>query len=191
MKVAYDPHGTAGDSFWELSQGCRGRRQRRTKNIQLMIYYRGAQTATKGAQTDISKRGPSEHMSTRIAGTQVNDAGIPDAERQPSRSAGGLAPHVASMLERTGRKQRPYRVLSARIRLIAGAGSADKLMQRARRSAICVDQQQGAVSLKARWRGIKIDLSRARDLRLYVFTGDGHGGGQGSPSGQLQQSPER
>jgi len=179
MKVAMITHGQPGDSFWDIIR--KGAEAAAKKdNIQL-IYYADP-TATKEAQLI------SNAVQQHVDGIAVTLA-FPDAEAAAIKEAQAAGiPIVGFNAGADDWKKLGISMYVGQDEVIAGAAVGDKLNAEGSKSAICVDQQQGAVQLEERCDGIKKTFKGA----LYVLYVNGYdmASAKARITAKLQQSPD-
>ena len=179
MKVAMITHGQPGDTFWDIIR--KGAEAAAKKdNIQL-VYYADP-TATKEAQ--LIGNAVQQH----VDGIALTIA-FPDAEAGAIKQAqeAGI-PIVGFNAGADDFKKLGVPMYVGQDETIAGAAVGDKLNQEGSKSAICVDQQQGAVQLEERCDGIKKTFKGA----LYVLYVNGYdmASAKARITAKLQQSPD-
>lgn len=179
MKVAMITHGQPGDSFWDIIR--KGAEAAAKKdNIQL-IYYADP-TATKEAQLI------SNAVQQHVDGIAVTLA-FPDAEAAAIKEAQAAGiPIVGFNAGADDWKKLGISMYVGQDEVIAGAAVGDKLNAEGSKSAICVDQQQGAVQLEERCDGIKKTFKGA----LYVLYVNGYdmASAKARITAKLQQSSD-
>ena len=179
MKVAMITHGQPGDTFWDIIR--KGAEAAAKKdNIQL-VYYADP-TATKEAQ--LIGNAVQQH----VDGIALTIA-FPDAEAGAIKQAkeAGI-PIVGFNAGADDFKKLAVPMYVGQDETIAGAAVGDKLNQEGSKSAICVDQQQGAVQLEERCDGIKKTFKGA----LYILYVNGYdmASAKARITAKLQQSPD-
>ena len=179
MKVAMITHGQPGDTFWDIIR--KGAEAAAKKdNIQL-VYYADP-TATKEAQ--LIGNAVQQH----VDGIALTIA-FPDAEASAIKQAqeAGI-PIVGFNAGADDYKKLGVPMYVGQDETIAGAAVGDKLNTEGSKSAICVDQQQGAVQLEERCDGIKKTFKGAFYI-LYV-NGYDMASAKARITAKLQQSPD-
>ena len=179
MKVAMITHGQPGDTFWDIIR--KGAEAAAKKdNIQL-VYYADP-TATKEAQ--LIGNAVQQH----VDGIALTIA-FPDAESAAIKQAQAAGiPVVGFNAGADDYKKLGVPMYVGQDETIAGAAVGDKLNGEGSKSAICVDQQQGAVQLEERCDGIKKTFKGA----LYVLYVNGYdmASAKARITAKLQQSPD-
>ena len=179
MKVAMITHGQPGDTFWDIIR--KGAEAAAKKdNIQL-VYYSDP-TATKEAQ--LIGNAVQQH----VDGIALTIA-FPDAEAGAIKQAQDAGiPIVGFNAGADDFKKLHVPMYVGQDETIAGAAVGDKLNGEGSKSAICVDQQQGAVQLEERCDGIKKTFKGA----LYILYVNGYdmASAKARITAKLQQSPD-
>ena len=179
MKVAMITHGQPGDTFWDIIR--KGAEAAAKKdNIQL-VYYADP-TATKEAQ--LIGNAVQQH----VDGIALTIA-FPDAEAGAIKQAQDAGiPIVGFNAGADDYKKLGVPMYVGQDETIAGAAVGDKLNAEGSKSAICVDQQQGAVQLEERCDGIKKTFKGA----LYILYVNGYdmASAKARITAKLQQSPD-
>ena len=179
LKVAMITHGQPGDTFWDIIR--KGAEAAAKKdNIQL-VYYADP-TATKEAQLIVNA------VQQHVDGIALTIA-FPDAEAAAIKQAQAAGiPIVGFNAGADDWKKLGVPMYVGQDETIAGAAVGDKLNAEGSKSAICVDQQQGAVQLEERCDGIKKTFKGS----LYVLYVNGYdmASAKARITAKLQQSPD-
>ena len=177
LKVAMITHGQPGDTFWDIIR--KGAQAAAKKDNVNLVYYADP-TATKEAQLIVNA------VQQHVDGIAVTLA-FPDAESSALKQAQAAGiPIVGFNAGADDYKKLGVPMYVGQDESIAGAAVGDKLNAEGSKSAICVDQQQGAVQLEERCDGIKKTFKGA----LYVLYVNGYdmAGAKARITAKLQQS---
>ncbi len=179
MKVAMITHGQPGDTFWDIIR--KGAEAAAKKDDIQLVYYADP-TANKEAQ--LIGNAVQQH----VDGIALTIA-FPDAESGAIKQAqeAGI-PIVGFNAGADTYKKMGVSMYVGQDEMIAGEAVGDKLNAEGSKSAICVDQQQGAVQLEQRCDGLKKTFKGA----LYILYVNGYdmASAKARITAKLQQNPD-
>ncbi len=179
MKIAMITHGQPGDTFWDIIR--KGAEAAAKKDNVQLVYYADP-TASKETQLIVNA------VQQHVDGIALTLA-FPDAEAGAVKQAKAAGiPVVGFNAGSDDWKKAGLPMYVGQDELIAGAAVGDKLNGEGSKSAICVDQQQGAVQLEERCDGIKKTFKGS----LFVLYVNGYdmASAKARITAKLQQSPD-
>jgi len=171
-------HAQPGDTFWDI---IRKGAEAAAKKDSVKLLYLADPTASKEAQLVVNA------VEQHVDGIALTLA-FPDAEASAVKQAqAAKIPVVGFNAGVDNWKQAGLLMYVGQDETIAGEAVGDKLNAEGAKSAICVDQQQGAVQLEERCNGIKKSF-KGEFAVLYV-TGYDMAAARSRIVAKLQQSP--
>lgn len=172
-------HAQPGDSFWDI---VRKGAEAAAKNDHVKLIYESSPTAS--GETQLIKTMIQQHVDGIALTLAFPDAEIPAVKEAEAANI----PVVGLNAGMDNWQQAGMLMFVGQDETIAGKAVGEKLNAEGVKSAICVDQQQGAVQLQARCDGIK-DTFKG-ELKVLYVNGYDMAAAQARLVAELQQNPD-